>query len=231
MRSNIVLGLMSLFFSISALAQLSNAKEKAIKIAAANAKNLNGIEQLLIVYTEDTGSRKATFAVVEKKENKWVVIMDPVLASIGRNGFALKGKKKEGDGKTPTGIYPLGRLFSYEPSVNTRLAFKQVDSNDKWIDDPKDAAYNTFVRGATTAASFEHLLLNSIDYKYCMVIEYNTHPVKKGKGSAIFFHLADENYTPTSGCVAIHEMDMLPVLNWLDPYKKKAILLAGVNGL
>lgn len=221
----------SLMMPTSSWAQLPNAKEKAIKIALTNAKNLAGIEQLLVVYTEDTAQRKATFAVLEKKENNWVVMMDPVLASIGRNGFAAKGKKKEGDGKTPTGIYNLGRLFTYEPSLNTRLSFKQVDSNDKWIDDPKAPDYNTYVRGATSAASFEHLLLNSFDYKYCMVIEYNTHPVKKGKGSAIFFHLADENYTPTSGCVAIHEMDMLPILNWLDPYKKKAILLAGVNRL
>ena len=231
MKSNIFLGLIGFLFCVSAVAQLPNAKEKAIKIAMANTKNLTGVEQLLIVYTEDTGSRKANFVAVEKKENKWVVIMDPVLASIGRNGFAKNGKKKEGDGKTPTGIFGLGRLFSYEASLNTRLAFKQVDANDKWIDDPKSDDYNTYVRGNTSASSFEHLLLNSIDYKYCMVIEYNTHPIKKGKGSAIFFHLADENYTPTSGCVAIHEIDMLPVLNWLDPYKKKAILLAGVNSL
>ena len=64
-----------------------------------------------------------------------------------------------------------------------------------------------------------------------MVIEYNTKPVVKGKGSAIFFHLADEKYTPTSGCVAIAENDMLNYLQWLMPNKKRAILLTSLNNL
>jgi L,D-peptidoglycan transpeptidase YkuD (ErfK/YbiS/YcfS/YnhG family) len=81
------------------------------------------------------------------------------------------------------------------------------------------------VRGETSAKSFEHLKLNSIDYKYCMVIEYNTNPVVKGKGSAIFFHVANEKYAPTAGCVAIAENDMLQFLKWFKPRKKKAMLI------
>ena len=70
-----------------------------------------------------------------------------------------------------------------------------MDSLDKWIDDSSSNDYNKYVRGATTAKSFENLKLKSIDYKYCMVIEYNTHPVIKGKGSAIFFHVTNDKYT------------------------------------
>ena len=82
---------------------------------------------------------------------------------------------------------------------------------------------NTYVRGATQAKSYENLLLSSIDYKYCMVIEYNTNPVIKGKGSAIFFHITSNQYPPTAGCVAVKEQDMLRILAWLDPRKKKYI--------
>jgi L,D-peptidoglycan transpeptidase YkuD (ErfK/YbiS/YcfS/YnhG family) len=64
-----------------------------------------------------------------------------------------------------------------------------------------------------------------------MVIEYNTKPVVKGKGSAIFFHLSDEKHTPTSGCVAIEENDMLNYLQWLMPNKKRGILLTSLNNL
>ncbi len=64
-----------------------------------------------------------------------------------------------------------------------------------------------------------------------MVIEYNTHPVLKGKGSAIFFHLADEVYTPTAGCVAIQEKEMLPILSWLKPGLKKYILMGNQENL
>ena len=72
------------------------------------------------------------------------------------------------------------------------------------------------------------LYSNSIDYKYCIVIEYNTNPVVKGKGSAIFFHVADEKYSPTAGCVAIAEKDMLQFLKWFKPRKKKAMLSIGI---
>jgi L,D-peptidoglycan transpeptidase YkuD (ErfK/YbiS/YcfS/YnhG family) len=61
-----------------------------------------------------------------------------------------------------------------------------------------------------------------------MVIEYNTQPVVKGKGSAIFFHVADEKYSPTSGCVAIAEKDMLQYLNWFKPRKKKGMMISGI---
>jgi L,D-peptidoglycan transpeptidase YkuD (ErfK/YbiS/YcfS/YnhG family) len=137
-------------------------------------------------------------------------------------------EKLEGDGQTPTGLYDLGQLYTYEAIVNTSIPFQQVDSLDKWIDDSSSNDYNKYVHGETTAKSFEHLKLKSIDYKYCMVIEYNTHPVVKGKGSAIFFHLADEKYTPTSGCVAISEQDMLQFLKWFKPNKKKAMFITGM---
>ena len=111
--------------------------------------------------------------------------------------------------------------------MKTKIPFQQVDSLDKWIDDSSSEDYNKYVRGATNATSFEYLKLKSIDYKYCMVIEYNTHPVVKGKGSAIFFHVANENYAPTAGCIAIAEKDMVQFLHWLKPNKKKAILVIG----
>ena len=56
-----------------------------------------------------------------------------------------------------------------------------------------------------------------------MVIEYNTHPVITGKGSAIFFHVTNDKYSSTAGCVAVQERDMLQILSWLHPNKKKYV--------
>lgn len=195
----------------------------------ANTEKLETTDQLLLVFNEDARNAKATLVALEKKGKNWAVKFKPVLASIGRNGFAEPGLKAEGDGKSPTGLYDLGRLFTYEKSVNTSLPFQQVTVEDKWIDDPSSADYNKYVRGETTARSFEKLLLSSIDYKYCMVIEYNTQPPIKGKGSAIFFHLADKTYTPTSGCVAVEESDMQKILKWLKPDLRKSILMGNEN--
>jgi len=186
--------------------------------------NFSKVNQLVFTYQKDNDTLHLVTGL-EKKEGRWEMVIPPVRASIGRNGFAQENEKIEGDGKTPNGLYALGQLYSYEANVDTKIPFQQVDSLDKWIDDSSSIDYNKYVRGETNAKSFEHLKLKSIDYKYCMVIEYNTNPVVKGKGSAIFFHVADENYTPTSGCVAIAEKDMLQFLKWFKPNNKKAIFI------
>jgi hypothetical protein len=186
--------------------------------------NFSKVNQLVFTYQKDNDTLHLVTGL-EKKEGRWEMVIPPVRASIGRNGFAQENEKIEGDGKTPNGLYAMGQLYSYEANVDTKIPFQQVDSLDKWIDDSSSIDYNKYVRGETNAKSFEHLKLKSIDYKYCMVIEYNTQPVVKGKGSAIFFHVADENYTPTSGCVAIAEKDMLQFLKWFKPNNKKAIFI------
>ncbi len=185
------------------------------------ARVMDHTDQMLVVFRERFQDIK--IAGVEKENGVWKLKLAPVKASIGRNGLIYEMAKKEGDGCTPVGFFELGKLYSYESSIKSNLPYTQTTSEDKWIDDPTSDDYNKYVRGATTAKSFENLLLKNIYYKYCMVIEYNTHPVVKGKGSAIFFHVTDEKYSPTAGCVAIAESDMLQYLNWLQPNKRKAI--------
>jgi L,D-peptidoglycan transpeptidase YkuD (ErfK/YbiS/YcfS/YnhG family) len=206
-------------------------KKEIIQLIKANKEKLNNVEQLVLAINNNDSSNKAIVVALERVNKKWKIKLSPVQASIGRTGFALPGAKIEGDGKSPTGFFAFGQLYTYEASVNTTLPFTQTNADDKWIDDPNHENYNTHIRGNTTAKSFEHLKLSSIDYKYCMVIEYNTQPVVKGKGSAIFFHLADANYSPTAGCVAIQETDMDKILLWLDPNKQKAILMGNKNHL
>ena len=190
--------------------------------------DLGKMQQVVVAFKIDKKDKVYRVMALEKTKGKWKLAIAPVRASIGRNGFAQENEKIEGDGKTPNGLYALGQLFSYEATVDTKIPFQQVDSLDKWIDDSSSNDYNKYVRGATTAKSFENLKLKSIDYKYCMVIEYNTQPVVKGKGSAIFFHVADEKYSPKAGCVAIAESDMLVFLKWFKPRKKKAMLSIGI---
>ena len=206
-------------------------KKEIIELIKANKEKLNNVDQLVVAINNNDSANKAIVIALEKVNKKWKIKLGPVQASIGRTGFALPGEKIEGDGKSPTGVFGLGQLYTYEASVKTSLPYIQTNSEDKWIDDPNHENYNTHIRGNTTAKSFEHLKLSSIDYKYCMVIEYNTHPVVKGKGSAIFFHLASPNYDPTAGCVAIQESDMDQILLWLDPNKQKEILMGNKNHL
>ncbi len=225
------LGFTLLIFQFSFCQSLKINKKEVLSIVENHRQELDTIQQLLLVINDNDVSHTAILIALEKKNKKWKIKFNPMLASIGRNGFALPGKKIEGDGKSPTGLYALGQLFSYEKKVNTRLPFIQTTSDDKWIDDPNHIDYNKYIKGNTSAASFEHLFLSSIYYKYCTVIEYNTHPVVKGKGSAIFFHVADEKYSPTAGCVAIQETNMHKIIKWLKPNFNKAMLMGNKNNI
>lgn len=231
--SNKFLILTILLFSCANLrAQKNNsAIEKALFIAENNKSQLQNVGQLLVVYNEQPENYKAVFVVLEKKHNNWVVKQKPIEAAIGKKGFAPPLQKVEGDGKSPTGIFKLGKLFSYEKQTNTLLENQQTTKEDKWIDDPNSPDYNMHINGATDAKSYENLLLNTDAYKYCIVIEYNTNPVIKGKGSAIFFHLALKPASYTAGCVAITEEYMKLMVNWLDPKQKPTIIMGNLDVL
>jgi L,D-peptidoglycan transpeptidase YkuD (ErfK/YbiS/YcfS/YnhG family) len=193
-----------------------------------NKAGLKTVKQLIVVYNDTAQSHTAVLAALEKRHRKWVLMFGPMQSYIGRNGFAAYGTKCEGDGKTPAGLYGLGCLFCYQKDVDTQMPAVVTTPDDKWIDDPQSDDYNTHVRGATSAASFEKLLIRSDAYKYCMVIEYNTRPVVKGKGSAIFFHLGQEE---TSGCVTITEENMKKILNWLTPTANPSMLMGNLTEL
>jgi L,D-peptidoglycan transpeptidase YkuD (ErfK/YbiS/YcfS/YnhG family) len=209
----------------------NRAIENALLIAGKNKSQLENVRQLLVVYNQKPESFTAVFVALEKKDTNWVVKQEPIAAGIGKNGFALPLHKLEGDGKSPTGVFKLGKLFSYEKQTNTLLENQQTTKEDKWIDDVNSPDYNKHLSGATEAKSYENLLLKTDVYKYCTVIEYNTNPVIKGKGSAIFFHLCLKENCFTAGCVAIKEEYMKLMVNWLDPKQNPTIIMGNLDVL
>jgi L,D-peptidoglycan transpeptidase YkuD (ErfK/YbiS/YcfS/YnhG family) len=163
---------------------------------------------------------------LERAGSGWRQAMEPFDASIGRNGFAPYGEKREGDGRTPSGLYRLGTAFGYAESAATKMPYRQSLPDDVWIDDPNAPDYNRRVsQSQTRALSFEKMKRADHLYKYGMVIEYNTDPVIKGHGSAIFLHIWAGPKLTTAGCVAVSEDNLLRILNWLDPAAKPAILI------
>jgi L,D-peptidoglycan transpeptidase YkuD (ErfK/YbiS/YcfS/YnhG family) len=155
---------------------------------------------------------------LEKRNGRWQSPFAAMDGVIGRNGFAAPGEKREGDGRTPSGIFPLGTVFGYQPSFPTRMPYRQATVDDLWVDDVHADDYNRWVtRGTTKASSFEKMRRDDNLYKLGVVIEYNTNPIIKGYGSAIFFHLWRGKGLPTEGCVALSEEDLVKILRWLDP--------------
>jgi L,D-peptidoglycan transpeptidase YkuD (ErfK/YbiS/YcfS/YnhG family) len=182
--------------------------------------------QLLVVTGNTSGPSSATVHALEKNRSKWRAPFPPLTAVVGRNGFAGPEAKREGDGKTPSGVYPLMLAFGYTDGANTRMPYRKVTDDDLWVDDPGSPDYNKLVkRGETKAGSFEEMKRKDGLYRYGLVIGYNTDPVVRGYGSAIFLHIWKRPNSPTSGCVAMAEKDVLRVLEWLDPAKKPLIVM------
>ena len=155
----------------------------------------------------------------------WTQVINPVKAVIGRKGLAPKGEKREGDGRTPSGVFALRRAFGYEEEVPTGLVYQRVTERDFWIDDPGSLQYNQWVAGDVPRVSHEVLRRRDNLYKYAVVIEYNANPVVPGMGSAIFLHVWRGAGQPTAGCVAMSEAGILRFLQWLDARRNPVILL------
>ncbi len=181
---------------------------------------------VIVTRAEAPGPDAQLYAYEMNDEDEWKHVLGPVPAMIGRNGFAPPGEKREGDGRTPAGTYYLGFAFGYLPKVDSAMPYRRMTKNDIWVDDPASPDYNRpKKRGETQAKSFEDMVLPDDRYKYGIVIRYNMDPVVPGHGSAIFLHVWKDPKTPTSGCVAVSEENMLKLLKWLDPGKRPVIML------
>lgn len=156
--------------------------------------------------------------------------------AIGKNGFSAD--KKEGDGRTPLGIFPLRECWYRADKIEkpqTNLPVKIIHENDGWCDDAESPDYN---RNIKLPYNLSHEKLWRDDditnphvgfvstkkysiYDLIIPIGYNDSPAVVGKGSAIFIHIARENYEPTEGCVALKLPDLLEILPFL--YNKAVI--------
>lgn len=137
--------------------------------------------------------------------------------AVGRSGIGEK--RKEGDGITPLGIFPV-RYVLYRPdrlsAPQTALEVRAMGEWDGWCDAPGDPAYNRPVT-LPYPASAEHLWRQDHLYDVVAVLGFNDDPVVDGKGSAIFLHCARPDYGPTEGCVALALPDVLDALAVMQP--------------
>ena len=147
-----------------------------------------------------------------------------VPCSIGRGGACPADAKREGDGCTPQGRWPIrAALFRpgrASPPPGLALPWRWTGAHDGWSDDPADPAYNRPVR-LPHAFSAETLQRDDMLYDVVLVLGHNDTPPVPGAGSAIFFHLWKEAKPlaerATEGCVAIGRADMDALLPMLKP--------------
>lgn len=143
---------------------------------------------------------------------------------IGRSGAIPAAAKREGDGATPLGTWPIRAALLRPGGVDAALApqipWRWIGPDDGWSDDPADPAYNRPVR-RPRGTSTETLWRADAAYDVIVVLGHNDAPPVPGAGSAIFFHIwvpgADGQPKPTEGCVAIAPDAMRRLLPMLCP--------------
>jgi L,D-peptidoglycan transpeptidase YkuD (ErfK/YbiS/YcfS/YnhG family) len=138
---------------------------------------------------------------------------------LGKGGVRPAAEKREGDGASPLGVWPLRRVWHRADRLErpeTGLSVRRIAPEDGWCDGPGDPAYNRAVL-LPYPASAERMWRD--DHVYDLVVElgYNDDPVVGGAGSAIFWHLAQPDWRATEGCVAVSLETMLLALRAARP--------------
>lgn len=193
-------------------------------------------KQLLLATVAGWDDVKAELKRFERTESGWKQVGDPWPAVVGVHGAAwgrgLHGDgapagqdgpiKKEGDGKSPAGVFALGGSFGYDraPPPGARLPYTQTDADWLCIDDARSSHYNQVLDTAGLKvdwSSFEPMRREDELYRRVIVVEHNPQPAP-GAGSCIFLHLWHRpDGGGTAGCTAMAPAPMESLLGWLDP--------------
>ena len=168
-----------------------------------------------IIWVDGSGSRQTTRLCAYVSRGRYVLQKGPYAGHVGLNGVAAPGAKREGDGKTPSGAYPMRGGFGINANPGLASSWRVTDWRDVWVDDPRSRLYNTHQRLPVNGrwASAERMRLSPA-YNYAQVIGYNEARIPR-RGSAIFLHV--DQGRGTAGCVSLPTSSLLAVMRWQKP--------------
>jgi len=175
--------------------------------------------QLVTAVARTRRSTQAVFRLWTKRGGCWRPAAGPWTAWLGGNGTSPV--KREGDRRTPTGIFGFLRtMYGVAPNPGVRYRFHRVVCGDWWVEDSRSPYYNRFrhVRCGSKPpfrTTSEDMSRSPTAYRHLAVIAYNTNPVVPGRGSGIFLHVSTGR--PTLGCVSLPVPQLVRTLRWLRP--------------
>lgn len=193
------------------------------KMAAKQGTSLEALDcqQLVLVATSGSDCKLYTY---ECNQNGLWSMVTGTRGYVGAKG--VTENKREGDQKTPAGIYALGFAFGHDANPTGNYPYRKITSDSYWVDDPDSEYYNQWVTGTAGKEwdSAENLWSIKTEYALAVLVEYNYgNATVPGKGSAIFLHVGDK---PTAGCIAIPKSDLKELLGWLDEDKMPHIIIS-----
>ena len=147
-----------------------------------------------------------------------------VKCALGKRG--ISNKRREGDFITPKGkfkikyiLYRKDRIKRIQSKIKKIIIKKYMG----WCDDPLSKDYNKLIK-IPSKYSYEKLYKKDNVYDIILVLNYNMNPIVRGKGSAIFIHVAKKNYKKTEGCMALRKIHLLKIIKLLESNTKVKIV-------
>lgn len=188
-----------------------------------------GSQQLVVVISPEMNATTAVMTRYENESGTYRAVSLAIPVILGRSGLGWDKNreplKREGDGRSPAGLYDISATFGEDVYPNSSMPYWFADDKLICIDDVNDSKYNTmgYLEGASAPKSYELMRREDSVYRNGAVIDYNRERVS-GRGSCIFFHLSHPDKRPTSGCTAMEEQPLLEMIRWFDPSKKPKLL-------
>jgi L,D-peptidoglycan transpeptidase YkuD (ErfK/YbiS/YcfS/YnhG family) len=209
--------------------------------------------QMIVVTTSDWNAVEGQLQRYERatEHERWRPAGEPISIVVGKNGLGwgigviatddtqvrtpADPVKKEGDGKSPAGIFALGTAFGYasEPLRGLKMPYLNLTPSIECVDDPGSNHYNRVVDRTVVAPdwnSSEYMRDGGEAYRWGIVIDHNgtvegdTNRPEPGGGSCIFLHIWHRHDEGTVGCTAMSQSDIEALLTWLDPARKPLLV-------
>jgi L,D-peptidoglycan transpeptidase YkuD (ErfK/YbiS/YcfS/YnhG family) len=236
----------SLLFSIASLFSLVFCSASFGVSQAPNQQRSQASTQMVVVTTPDWNAVAGRLQRFERSQpgKPWKPAGEPIAIVVGRNGtgwgagvlptddFATRTPqdpvKKEGDGKSPAGIFRISAAFGYaaQPLPGWKMPYTSLTPSVECVDDSTSHFYNRIVDRASVSPdwnSSEHMAQAGVAYRWGAVIDQNASAIPKA-GSCVFMHIWAGPTVGTSGCTAMPQDQLEPILAWLDPARNPLLV-------
>lgn len=207
------------------------APDPAVGAPAGDSSLLARSGQHVVVVAAVPGASRSVVVAMERTPEGWRRAAPPKPAVVGRAGV---GPKREGDGRSPRGVFPLGEAFGYahRPPAGLRLPYRAMAPGAVCVDDPGSTHYARIVDpdtlpGEPDWSSAEPMRRDLARrdglYRLGVRVRYNPEG-EPGAGSCIFLHVWRGPGSPTVGCTALEGDDLLALMRWLDPARDPVLV-------
>jgi L,D-peptidoglycan transpeptidase YkuD (ErfK/YbiS/YcfS/YnhG family) len=199
--------------------------------------------QCLVGTADDWDSSKVTLRLYEKSGATWKPVTTTWQGRLGKNGLvwgkgihpvpAGSSTKKEGDNRSPAGVFAIGGAWGYDASIKKQAAlpYRKVTARDLWVEDPTSSQYNQNVildhDPATSWEKKQQMKQADAAHALKLFIAHNAPPdAIPGAGSSIFFHIwRRDGAAATAGCTTMEQQKLQSLVSQIDPVKQPLYVL------